>query len=244
MGERWRTRQQLSCGEPFDDRHGASADGTVPVGGRAGVICSRRCRWSRDVGSTRERLEAEWQQPSASSIGEEAVVTNAHEAARQQMEQEAAQELVDRQSQQALLVGMGGVSPAEGDVALLQADQSAVGDGDAVSVAAEIAQRVFRATEGWLGVDDPLVAVQRSGPCGEGSWRRKWGEVSMEPELVEVEDGLQSVVELAAKDPAECLDREEEGVAGGGSQTFGGGEGAPRGHRGGGGRGTGAAGCG
>src|SRR5258708_3017354 len=142
MGERWRTWQQLSCGEPFDDVHGASADGTVTVGGRAGVICSRRCRSSRDVGSTRERLEAEWQQRSASSIGEEAVVTNAHEAARQQMEQEAAQELVDRQSQQALLVGMCGVSPAEGGVALLQAGQSAVGGGDTASVAADRAQRV------------------------------------------------------------------------------------------------------
>jgi IS30 family transposase len=44
---------------------------------------------SRDVGGAGERLEAEWQQPSASSIGEEAEVANAHEAARQQVEQEA-----------------------------------------------------------------------------------------------------------------------------------------------------------
>src|SRR5260370_26789486 len=199
MGERWRTRQQLSCGEPFDDMHGASADGTVPVGGRAGVICSRRCRSSRDVGSTRERLEAEWQQRSASSIGEEAVGTNAHEAARQQMEQEAAEELVDRQRQQALLVGMGGVSPAEGDVALLQADQYAVGDGDAVSVAAEIAQRVFGAAEGWLGIDDPAVAEEGSAPSGEGSWSCKWGEVSMELELVVAEGGVQCRGALTAK---------------------------------------------
>ena len=129
------------------------------------------------------------------------------------MEQEAAQKLVDRQSQQPLLVGVGGVSPAEGDVALFEGDQSAVGDGDAVSVAAEIAQRVFRSTEGRLGVDDPVVAEEGSAPSSEGSWRRKWGEVSMELELVVAEGGLQFVVELAAKDPAECLDREEEGVA-------------------------------
>src|SRR5260370_30078356 len=210
MGERWRTRQQLSVEGPFDDMSGAPADGTVPVGGGAGVMCSRRWRSSRDVGSTRERLEAEWQQRSASSIGEEAVVTNAHEAARQQMEQEAAQELVDRQSQQALLVGMGGVSPAEGDVALLQADQSAVGDGDAVSVAAEIAQRVFGAAEGWLGIDDPAVAEEGSAPSGEGSWSCKWGEVSMELELVVAEGRLQSVVELSPNDVAECLDCEGE----------------------------------
>ena len=35
---RWRTGQQFSCGEPFDDMHRATADGTVPVGGRAGMI--------------------------------------------------------------------------------------------------------------------------------------------------------------------------------------------------------------
>jgi len=67
---------------------------------------------SRDVGGAGERLEAEWQQPSASSIGEEAEVTNAHEAARQQVEPEAAQELVDRQREQALLVGVGDSAPA------------------------------------------------------------------------------------------------------------------------------------
>jgi hypothetical protein len=50
------------------------------------------------------------------------------------VEQEAAQELVDRQSQQSLLVGVRGVSPAEGDVALLKGNESAVGDGDAVGV--------------------------------------------------------------------------------------------------------------
>jgi hypothetical protein len=194
--------------------HGVSADGTVPVGGRAGVISRGCCGWSREVGGTGEQQEAEWQQEGASSVGEEAEVADAHEAARQQVEQEAAQEFIDRQSEQALLVGVGGVSPAEGDLSLLQCDQSAVGDGDAVSVGAEIAQRVFRAAEGWLGVDDPLVAEQRPGPCGEGSWIRKSGEVSMELELVMVKGSLQSVVELATKDATECLDREEESVAG------------------------------
>jgi hypothetical protein len=82
------------------------------------------------------------------------------------MEQKA-QELVDRQSQEPLLVGMCGVSPAEGDVALLEGDESAVGDGGAVGVAAEIAQRVLRSAEGWLGIDDPVVAEQRSEPGGE-----------------------------------------------------------------------------
>jgi hypothetical protein len=46
------------------------------------------------VGGTGEQQEAEWQQLGASSVGKEAEVADAHEAARQQLEQEAAQELI------------------------------------------------------------------------------------------------------------------------------------------------------
>src|SRR5665213_397082 len=210
MGKRWRPRQQLRCGESFHDAHGASADWADPVGGRARLIRSGRRSWGRDVGRSREQLEAELQQPSTSSVGEEAEVADAHEATWQQVQQEAAQELIDRQSQQSLLVGMSGVSPAEGDLALFEGDQSSVGDGYAMGVAAEIAQRMFRSAEWWLGIDDPVVAEEGSAPSGEGSWIRKRGEVSMELELVVAEGRLQSVVKLAAKDAAEHLDRQEE----------------------------------
>jgi hypothetical protein len=76
-------------------------------------------------------------------VGEEAEVADAHEAARQQVEEEATQELVDRQSQESLLVGMCGVTPAECNVALLESNKPAVRDGNAMRVPAEIAQRVF-----------------------------------------------------------------------------------------------------
>src|SRR5665213_984888 len=158
-------------------------------------------------------MEAERQQRGALPVGEEAEVADAYEAAWQQVEQKAAQELVDRQSHEPLLVGVRGISPAEGDVALLKGDQSAVGDGDAVGVAAEIAQRVFRSSEGRLGIDDPVVAEQGSEPCGEGPWFRHWREVAIELKLVLAEGGLQSGDELAAKDPAEHLDWQEEPVA-------------------------------
>ena len=75
-------------------------------------------------------MEAERQQRSAVPVGEEAEVTDAHEARRQQVEQEAAQELIDGQSHEPLLVAMGGIAPAEGDVALGENNQPAVGDGD------------------------------------------------------------------------------------------------------------------
>ena len=76
------------------------------------------------------------------------------------MQQEAAQELIDRQSHQPLLVAVSGVAPAEGDVAVGESNEPVVGDGDAMGVGAEIAQHMFGAAEGPLGVDDPVVAEQ------------------------------------------------------------------------------------
>src|ERR1019366_10259536 len=98
----------------------------------------------------REQLEAERQEDGALPVGEKSEVADAHEAAWQQMEQESAQELLDIQSHEPPLVAMGGVSPLEGDVALGESDQPAVGDGDAMGVGAEITQHMFRPSEGAL----------------------------------------------------------------------------------------------
>jgi hypothetical protein len=85
---------------------------------------------------------------SPAPVGEKAEVADAHEAARKQVEEEAAQELIDGQGYEPLLVGVSGISPAEGDVAVGEGDESVVGDGDTVGVGTEIAQRVFRPAEG------------------------------------------------------------------------------------------------
>jgi hypothetical protein len=93
-------------------------------------------------------------------VGEEAEVADAHEAARQQVKQKTAEELVDREAHRPLLVAVGGVSPTECNVVIGEGKQPAVGDGDAVGVGAKVAQNVFRTTERWLGINDPVVAEQ------------------------------------------------------------------------------------
>ena len=80
------------------------------------------------------------------------------------MEQETAQELLDIQGHEPLLVAVGGIAPAEGDVAIGESDQPGVRDGDAMRVGAEIAQHMFRSAEGPLGVDDPVVVEQYPQP--------------------------------------------------------------------------------
>ena len=146
-------------------------------------------------------------------VGEKSEVADAHEATWQQMEQESAQELLDIQSHEPLLVAMGGVSPLEGDVARGESDQSAVGDGDAMGVGAQIAQHMFRPSEGPLGVDDPVMAEQYPQPCCEGTRLGQGQEVAVELDHASMEGAAKSGDELAAEDTAEQLDGKKEGSA-------------------------------
>ncbi len=148
-------------------------------------------------------------------VGEKSEVADAHEAAWQQMEQESAQELLDLQSHEPLLVAMGGVSPLECDIALGESDQPAVGDGDAMGVGAQIAQHMFRSTEGALGVDDPVMAEQYPQPCCEGTRLGQGQEVAVELEHASMEGAAKSGDELAAEDTAEHADGQKEGAPGG-----------------------------
>jgi hypothetical protein len=118
------------------------------------------------------------------------------------MEQEAAQELFDSQSHEPLLVAVGGIAPAEGDVALGESNQPAVGDGDAMGVGAEIAQDMFRAAEGPFGVNDPVVVEQHPQPSSEGARLSKWQQAAVELEFTSMEGVAQPGDELAAEDAA------------------------------------------
>src|SRR5437763_14386342 len=76
------------------------------------------------------------------------------------------------------------VLPPEGDGIGVGGDQSAVGDGDAMGVAREIAQDLLRPCERLLGVDHPFSPAQR---CQEAFERSFVGERSMvaeEPDAV------------------------------------------------------------
>ena len=154
----WRTEPKLGCGNPFDDAHGWAADRATPQGLR--LTSGRRHYRGLIFCEVAQEFKADGQQTGASSVGEEAEVTDAYEATWQHMQKEAAQELVDGQRHRLLPVAMCGIAPSEGDVAMVERDESVVGNSDAVGVSAEIAQGMFGSTEGALGVDDPVVAEQ------------------------------------------------------------------------------------
>jgi len=48
------------------------------------------------------------------------------------------------------------LKPLDGNAVVVEGDQTAVGDGDAVGVAAEIGEHRLRPGEGSLGIDNPI----------------------------------------------------------------------------------------
>ncbi|MNL34794.1 hypothetical protein D3C87_1567850 [compost metagenome] len=64
----------------------------------------------------------------------------------------------------------------------IHGDEAAVGDGDAMGIAGEIGQDSLGATEGPLGVDDPVGPAQRCQHGGEGIGFGQIGEITMEGE--------------------------------------------------------------
>jgi hypothetical protein len=166
---RWRAEKQLSRCKAFDDVHGSAAERALRkdhgwLGFVGGLFNSGL------MDRTAKQPETERQQCGTLAVGKEAEVTDAHEAAWQQVQEEATQELIVRQAHDSLLVAVGGVSPAEADLAVGEGDQPAVGDADAMGLCTEVAQGMFRSTEGLLRVDDPVMAEQESEPGGEVAW--------------------------------------------------------------------------
>src|SRR6266436_3137526 len=88
---RWRTKLDFSSGEPFDDHHRPTTLGARPKiarTGGGGLLLGLRC--------PAEQLEAKGQGGGTFAVGQEAEVADAHETVREQVQQEAAQELIER----------------------------------------------------------------------------------------------------------------------------------------------------
>ena len=142
-------------GESFDDHHRSTTFGTAPeiVRIRGALIGLRfLCR--------AEQVKAKRQESGASPVGQETKVADAHKTFGEQVQEEAAQEFINRYGQELLFVVMSRVPPAEGDLPIRKRDEAMVGDGHAMRVAAQIVEHIFRAAEGALRVDHPIFSEQ------------------------------------------------------------------------------------
>ena len=146
-------------------------------------------------------------------MGQNTEGPDAHEAGWKHAEREAAQELRDRERHQALLITVGGVSPAKGDLVVGRGDEARVGDGDTVRLAAEVMKNMLRTTEGRFAINHPVLAEPWAEKGGEGVRLSPRLQVTVEAELAIGEGAPESSDELSSKDTAEHLEGKEEAMA-------------------------------
>jgi hypothetical protein len=77
------------------------------------------------------------------------------------MQEKSAQELIERKSQQLLLVAVSGIAPAKSNLAIRKGNEAMVGDGYAMSVPAQILEYVLWASKGSFGINHPVFSEQR-----------------------------------------------------------------------------------
>jgi hypothetical protein len=165
-------------------------------------------------GLVEEQALTEGEQSGAPAIGQEPERADADKAAGQDVEQEAAQELLRTERHHSLLIPVGIILPTESNLVMLESHEAVVGDGHAMGVAGEIAEPMRGTAEGWLGVDDPVVTEQGAQEGAEGLFVFERLENSGESKLVLLESAFQAGDELAAEDATEYVDGQEEGIAG------------------------------
>ena len=166
------------------------------------------CRFGLARGVEERAGERELGGPMA--VGEEADVADAMEAVGQGVEEEAPDELVRGQPHDLGGAVLAVVLPGEGDVVLVAGDEPAIGDGDAMGVAAEIGEHLGGAAEGLLGIDDPVDPPQgwrdglRTDPARRARPDRRRSAAPF------VEGGGEPLEEQPAEQPGERLHGQEE----------------------------------
>lgn len=164
-----------------------------------------------------QQASAERELVGAMAVRQEAVVTNAMEAIRQHVQEEAAYELGDRDAPDFVLVTatLPVVLPAEANVDLIDIEQASVGDSDAMGVAREIGQELLGTGEGLFRIDDPFGCAQRCKSGGKCLRLIETHEIGKELQFTGFECCRQTFEEQPPEQAREHANRKEEsGLAG------------------------------
>ena len=120
-------------------------------------------------------------------------MANPLEPAGQHMQQETADELIGTECHGLGPVAMPAILPAKGDLTVIGADQPMVGNDHAMGITAQVLQDLLGATEGGLGIDDPVGVAQRREVLGKGLRLAQCLERREELEFVRLVCPLQGV---------------------------------------------------
>jgi len=105
------------------------------------------------------------------------------------------------------------ITPTKSNFAIHERNETMVGDGHAMGVAAQILENILWPTERWFRVHHPVLSEQRPQPSGEGLGLSEAGQVSMEVELAFLKGLPESSNKLAAEDATEYVDGKKESIA-------------------------------
>ena len=147
---------------------------------------------------------------SAIAVGQQAEVTDLDEARRQDVKQEAADELDRIEGHDLDAVVVFGIAPAKAHLAVHEIEKPAVGDGDAVGIAGQVLENMLGSAEGWFGIDNPFLGTQ---PTQQGVELTRVGEVGRGAEAAEFSFLISLLEEgqhLAPEEAAEYAHRQEE----------------------------------
>ena len=137
-----------------------------------------------------EQALTEGEESGAPPIGQEPEGADADKAARQDVEQEAAQELLRTEGHHSLLITVGIILPTESSLVMLESYEPVVGDGHPMGVAGEIAEHMMRTAEGGLGVDDPVLTEQGAQEGAKGLLVGERSKATGEGKLALLESSL------------------------------------------------------
>jgi hypothetical protein len=150
---------------------------------------------------------------SPKSVCKESELANAYETVRQNVLHIAPQELCCRQCHETLLVPMGIIFPAKGDLFSVESKQAVIADGDTMRVPAQITENRGGARHCVLAVHDPVLTEQRSQECGKRFWVLQRTGCAAEAQLLSAIGAPEAIDKLAAKDSLEDAERQEEVIA-------------------------------
>ena len=152
------------------------------------------CRWRH-----LQKLAAQGELLRAAAIGKEAVMANSLEAFGENMKQEPTDKLLGGERHGLALAAVAIVFPAKLNLPIFKVEQPIVGDGNAVGVACDVPEDLFRSGKRWFGVDPPVCLPGRSDVAQERTSHSKWLQGGEEQQFSSVECLLQIIEEQSTE---------------------------------------------
>ena len=144
-------------------------------------------------------MAAKFQRCGSLIVGHEAKMPDSHEALRQDVQEESADELAGREGHRALLIAVSVIPPTERDVVAVEGKQSMIRDRHAVRITAEIAKNLLRSTKRGLRIDDPFMLVELSNKSRKAARCVQMLNLASQDQTLLSEGILQSVDKLTAE---------------------------------------------